>query len=168
MEGEDIKKIEARIQELPKDVQAAIMSNDFEAQVAEIGQKNRLHVDQIGELGDEVLLVMLGFMPADGFAEHIQKNLHLYSEQAAAIETQVNDQIFLPIRESMKKFQEDQKKKNEPAPSAAPAINLSDMMLSQKTVSMPAQKPAPATPVVPTAPKIGPSYKTDPYREPTE
>jgi len=187
MEDEILKKIEARIQELPKDVQAAVLSNDFEAQIAKIGQANRLHIDQIGELGDEVLLVMFGFASTDGFAERIQRKLHIYSDQAATIATQTDEEIFLPIRASMQKFQDDQKKAAHPvvqsfgpsAATSAPVIPTTpsaavpaevpavDMMLSQKTISMPAQKPVPAGPIV-TAPKIGPSYKTDPYREPVE
>ncbi len=175
MEDAALKKVQERLEELPKDVQAAIMANDFEERISKIGQSNRLHIDQIGELGDETMLVMLGFAPMEGFQTRLQKTLHLYDEQASAITTAIENDIFLPIRESMKKFQtarEVPPQKPTP-PEQTPVVPLTptlptvtlekpgqppmesaDMMLSQKVVSVP--------------PKLPTAYKTDPYREPAE
>jgi len=189
MENNTVEKIKARIAELPQDVQDAILANDFDERIAKIGQANRLHIDQIGSLGDETMLIMLGFASSEGFTERLQKNLHLYDEQATTITQAVNNEIFLPIRESMKKIHSQEAKKEAPpvatpapvvvaeptvapivaaAPTPAAKMDAADMMLSQKTVSIPAQKPD--TPVTPTpaAPTISNSYKTDPYREPAE
>ena len=188
MEDDVMQKIKARIAELPQDVQDAILANDFEDRIAKIGQANRLHIDQIGSLGDETMLIMLGFASPQGFEGRLQQNLHLYDEQAATIAQAINNEIFLPIRESMKKIHGQDAPKEVPPPAPAPVVapeptpapvaevvpppaakmDAADMMLSHKTVSIPAQKPATPTTPAPTAPTIGNSYKTDPYREPAE
>ncbi len=177
MENDALEKVKARLAELPQDLQDAVLANDFDERIAKIGKENRLHIDQIESLGDETTLVMLGFAPAEGFVQRLQKSLHLYDEQAESIVQTINNEIFLPIRESMKKIHGEGAPKEVPStpapavvevPPPAQKMDAADMMLSQKTVSIPAQKPAPTTAATSIAPTIGNVYKTDPYREPVE
>lgn len=119
-EHDDIQqKIEARLAELPEDVRNAINDNDLDAKVRSIGQKFNLHIDQIGGLGDEVMLVMLGFTPLEGFAGALATQLSLDPVLAQTITAEVNTSIFLSIRESMKKFTEE-RAAVEPTPDAMP------------------------------------------------
>ncbi len=190
MEQTTLNQIQARIAELPEDVRGAIESAELGAKVSAIGRANELHVDQLGRLEDEILLVMLGFDEPTNLTSNIEKELGVSPEQAEHIVSAVGEQIFMPIRESLKKFAHEHSQagktaipateasipsiemsKNLPSPeeiAKTPEIKAADLMLSQKTVSIPAQKPHPVAQNVPITPKIGPSYKTDPYREPAE
>ena len=174
------QKVRARMEELPADVRQAILSAELEKKVQAIGGKHRLHINQIGKLEDETLLVMLAFSDPAEFADNLAKQLQVPQEQAEAIAGDVSNEIFVSIRKSMQDFVEGQTMlealANEPKapqvtksvqppttpapapvpklPVAPPQLHPADMMLTQKTVTMPPSKPT--------------NYKTDPYREPPE
>ena len=188
MEEDILNKIKLRLAELPPDVQQAVQSADLGARIQKIGTKHHLHIDQMGNLQDEVYLVMLGFEDPDAFSQNLATNLHIPIEQAAQIAADVSAEAFLPIRESMQVFAEKQEMAEvavdqklpppktpppqtlpPPAPAATPqkpSLSAADMMLSQKTVSMSGPNQTAITPAA--APTRGESYKVDPYREPTE
>lgn len=166
-------QIQKRMAELPPDIQAAIQSADLGAKLHAIGTKHKLHIDQVGELEDEVLLAMLGFSPIEALPKKFEQGLKLPEAEAQALGNDVGTEIFGPIRESMKKFTES---RNAPSvtPDTKPAavvletpatpakatpvapVTPADVMLSEKTVSVPPSAPVAEKPV----------YKTDPYREP--
>ena len=162
MEQDLQKQIEDRIAELPEDIQQAIGSAELEQKVQAIGAKHHLHIDSAGKLQDEVMLVMLGFEPAEQFAQHLSSELGLPSVEAAAVTEEINNEIFMPIRESMKTFAP---KPPAPTPPAkAQDLHPAEIMLAEKTLSVPnptppEQKPEPPKPT---------AYKADPYREPLE
>ena len=103
--SDDIQKqIEQRIGKLPADIQNAIFAVDFNDKITAIGNTAKLHVDQIQELNDLTMAVMLGFMNEDEYQKEITA---LAEGDAAVIQKilhEVNSQIFLSIRESMKRF----------------------------------------------------------------
>ena len=158
MENDIQLQIEKRMSELPEDVQQAILSSEFEEKIQALGQKNSLHVDQTGALNDETMLMMMGFTEPAEFAKHIENQARVPQGKAQQIAGDVSQQIFLPIRESMKKFMDGQQKAVAPAPQPP---------------MLPQTPPAPAPPPVPpSVPKPSeqkpPAYKMDPYREPPE
>ncbi|MEI7719704.1 MAG: hypothetical protein WCI89_00645 [bacterium] len=184
------QEIAERLAKLPEDVQAALKSGDVPAHTREIGEKHGLHIDQVGLLEDETMLVMLGFASPGDFTQSIVEQLHITPEVASEIADEVSTTLFVPIRESMKKFMEQQQetKSSEisaptgiqtqsvatpsapaapaatPAPTAPTTMPAADIMLSQKTIST-ATAPTTASSTTPTG---AASYKTDPYREPPE
>lgn len=154
----DIRQlIDQRLAELPVDVRQAIQSADVEQHITDIGETNHLHIDQIGALQDETLLVMLGFSDPAEFPDQLQKRLSIPAEQAAIIAANVSDEIFETIRESMRKFMEEQARKEEgtsapiPAPSTpAPARTIMPEPLS----GAPGNMLRPATPSRPSITSI--------------
>lgn len=112
---------------------------------------------------------MLALSHADDFPQRIANSLGVPMETARALSAEVDSDIFMSIRQSLQNFSQKKaaevplpvKKLLEPHPA--------DIMLSEKTISIP---PAPvAAPVIPPAPikSIPPmpaNYKADPYREP--
>ena len=50
----------AKYQDLPEDLQKALVSSSFSNAITEVGKKNGLAIDKVGELADETGLVMLG------------------------------------------------------------------------------------------------------------
>ncbi len=163
MENSLQKQIEDRLAELPSDVQEAIASANFDKQVQDIATKHQLHIDQASTLGDEILLVMLGFSSPDAFATTLADKLHISPETAAAITEDATNQLFMPIRQSMQAFLE---KKAETPPAGSnilppsprlPELHAAEAMLQTPTIT------------VPPAPVQKPNgYKADPYREPVE
>jgi len=98
------EQLAQKYRELPEDLKEAMVEVRTAETIYDIGQKNNLHVDQIGELADEVGLAMLGLTKSDDFLSHIKNRLQIDQNTAEQITREVNEQIFLPIRESLMKL----------------------------------------------------------------
>lgn len=98
---------------LPKDVQDAILSVNLRSKMQFITKKNNLHIDQAEALENETVFVMLGLEHPANLVANIAKNLEVSEEKAAAIAGNINDEIFLKIRESLKKIFEERKEEGE-------------------------------------------------------
>jgi len=147
-------QIEKRLHELPEDIHAAVMAADLDKKVQAIGAKYQLHIDQMGLLGDEILLAMLGFTELDKLGEHIQTQVTVAPDVAGKIVQDASEQIFMPIRASLVQFGETQKAPARPVPVETPKL--------------PEEKLLPAAEKMLTEKTVTPLYKTDPYREPVE
>jgi len=85
-----------------------------------VGSAHGLHVDQLGALEDETLMVMLGFNNPAEFPAQVAATLNLDEQTAEAIARELSERLFIPIRNSMRAYMEAQLKKvSEPA--AAPS-----------------------------------------------
>ena len=98
------QQLEEKYRSLPEDLKEVLAEVKTAETIYNIGQKNNLHVDQIGELADEVGLVMLGLTKTEEFISHLKNRLQLDQATAEQITREVNGQIFLPIRESLIKL----------------------------------------------------------------
>jgi hypothetical protein len=153
-------QIEDRLAEIPEDVRLAILSSNFESQIQEIGKGHALHVDQLEALGDETMLVMLGFSQREKFAENIQAHVRVSLDEAHKIASEISDKIFLPIRESMKKFAEAKAKESvvvgpetlPVAPSPKPPVISTPPAPPTQTQPKPVPPPPPVVPVAPIKP----------------
>jgi hypothetical protein len=180
-------QIKERFAQLPEDIKNAIQSNALEENLQHIGEMHRLHIDQMGILGDEVRLVMLGFADPNEFAATLTAQAQIPAEQAEKLASEIADRIFTPIRESMQKFMEEREADEEAKTIATlantpmkiekiglpeviapenitakkPLLPMAETMLSQSTSTIQA-RPMPQTNAQPRP------YKTDPYLEPTE
>lgn len=166
MEEELQQQIQKRMDELPEDVRQAIQSAELGKKLQEIGNKHQLHIDQVGTLSDETVLVLLGFSDPGEFVGTLTEGLHIPSQEAEKIAGDVTEQVFLPIRESMQAFMEGQESlaqaitatevssTTKPATPFTDAVRTTptDHLLTEKTVVTPPSR----------------TYKTDPYREPVE
>lgn len=144
---------------LPEDLKESIASvNDFEI-ILGIKKKYGLHFDQTGELSDEILLVTIGITPPQEFIRNLQKRLNVPMETAQAIGVEVNEKIFKPVRESLKKIhqmeedaeQEEQQKETASQPKP---LDLKNKMESTSDIGVPVELPQ--------------KPKPDTYREPVE
>ncbi len=160
------EEIDKKMETLPPDIQGLVYSAHMLDVIQSIGTKYKLHIDQVGTLEAEVADIMIGFTPAEKFVPNLMATLSLDQATAENIAKDINDELFIKIREAMKKLP--QNVVPAPAPAAPPAAPIlptvqkpaephpADMVLSQKTVTT-----APVTPLKPEP------YKADPYREPT-
>jgi len=161
--------LQKRLAELPADVREAIVSTNVSEKIRAIGQRNSLHIDQLGDLEDETLLVMLGFADSSEFGDALQKTLRVEEPLARQLAQEINNEVFASIRESMQNFAQRraseapaQETPEKPAPTAPPALPAVEHMLTEPTIST--STPLKSTP--PPAPSQGEAYKADPYREP--
>lgn len=97
------EQLKEKYNNLPEDVKNAIFSAGVEKALTEIGEKNNLHVDKIGELMEEVDLVMLGITDPKDFIRNLYGRLGIEDkEQVRQVAHEVNEQVFQKIRESLK------------------------------------------------------------------
>jgi hypothetical protein len=146
-----------RLAELPADVRQAVQGADIGKKIGALGVTYGLHIDQIGALEDETMMVMLGFLSPDGFEQHIATTLRLAPDISAQIAKDINSNIFLAVRASLREFTAKQHTTSSTAPAPVTTLHPADTILSQKTVT-----------IAPGADLKPPAYKADPYREPVE
>lgn len=89
---------------LPEDLKNAIFSVDSAEIIQNIGKKYNLPIDKTGELADETGLVMLGLTHPNNFISNLAQRLNTDKETARKIAEEVNNQIFIKVRESLKKI----------------------------------------------------------------
>lgn len=93
------EKLMERFRSLPKTLREAISSIETADNIQEIGEKYKLHIDQVGKLGSETGLVMLGFTRPYLFPAKVAQALNIPREEASKIAQDINDKIFSQIRE---------------------------------------------------------------------
>ena len=104
----DTKEIlKDQFKKLPKDIQDAILAVDLRSKMQFITKKNNLHVDQAETLENEAVFVMLGLEHPDNLVANIAKHVEVSEEKAEAIAEDLNREIFLKVRESLKKIFEE-------------------------------------------------------------
>lgn len=164
------EEIQKKFDALPSDIKTLVYGANMLSLIQNLGQKYQLHVDQLGTLEAETADVMSGFSDPKDFVSNIKESLKIDDTKATGIAKDINEQLFVKIRESMKKVYEQQKAGNESVIVAPkpPEITSADKILTEKTVTIAPKPPASPKATQDTAPlKPGP-YKTDPYREPPE
>src|SRR3989338_9477965 len=105
--------------ELPPNLREAYGSVKTTEILEEIGKKHGLRLDQIGELVDETGYVMLGATPPGDYVMKLEGAVGVSREKAKAIATDVNEQVFKPIRNALKRVHRVGEYRDLPPKSAA-------------------------------------------------
>jgi len=92
------QEIQDQFDRLPTEVQNAINASDLPDKISVIGKKYALHTDQLGELVDEIGLVILGLRRSSAFIGDMIERASLSSKDAHAIAEEVNTSIFSTIK----------------------------------------------------------------------
>ncbi|MFA6006552.1 MAG: hypothetical protein WC764_02385 [Candidatus Paceibacterota bacterium] len=92
--------------------EVASISLETTSKIIKIGEKNNLHFDQTGFLSDAVNWVLDGQIPASSFKQNIVSLLKIDDYKAATLAQDVNEQIFKPVQESLRKMQGEAGKAN--------------------------------------------------------
>jgi len=98
------EKLKDQFEKIPEDVRLAISSVRVADALQEIGEKYQLHIDVTGKLFDETGAIMLGLTHPSDYTKNLKKSLRVDEKKAKEIASDVNEQIFRPIRESLKKI----------------------------------------------------------------
>lgn len=163
------QEIQRKMDALPPDVRNFIYSADMGNIIRSIGAKHQLHVDQIGALESEAAAVMIGLSDAKNFTNEVADTLRVSQEQAVAIVSDVNSQLFVKIQDAMRG--KPVAPAVAPAPAAVPPISVP---LPKPPTASPAQAsgvPTPPKPPVtppPAAAAPAPTPVTPPAQKPKE
>ncbi len=103
MQNDQIKFREV-YSKLPPEVQEAISSEKTEDALYNISNKYNLHIDQAGVVSKTALLLMLGILKPQDFVNKLSEGLKMPVDKVRPIAMEVNEQIFKPVRESLKKI----------------------------------------------------------------
>jgi hypothetical protein len=131
------QELKRKYDSLPGDLKRAIDSTEVPEKIRAIATKNGLHIDKIGILEEEVGLVMLGSAHMAEFVDRIEERLSISTEKAMDITTQVNLEIFLPIRESLMKISSE-----EDSPQVIETSN-NEQQVSRDTIMAEIENPTP-------------------------
>jgi hypothetical protein len=89
---------------LPEPVKKAIGSFDWAREIFDIGRSHSLHVDQIGDLQTEVMLVVLGLATPQDFYNQMVGAIAVPNDIAQKIIEEANEKVFNRIRDFMKNY----------------------------------------------------------------
>lgn len=155
---------------LPEDVKEAMFAVESADKIQTIGKKHKLHIDQVGELGTQTGLVMLGVLPPKDFVKAITDKLNVNQDLARLIAADINTEIFTPIRESLKKIHhldfsgEVKTPEQSPQPTTEPAKEPLISAFAAKT-SDPVATNQQESVITPSNQSQKPKKDFDPYRE---
>ena len=175
------EEIQKKFDALPADIKSTIYSANMLGLIQKMGEKYKLHIDQLDMLEAETVDVMTGFSKPEDFVANLSISLSIDRVQAENIAKEINDGLFIKIRESLKNMYS----ANNPHTSQSTTIQTvakviappllatqepvdlhpADAMLSQKTVTTVKPTINNQQQITPPTPK---PYTTDPYREPTQ
>ena len=120
---------------LPEDLKDAIFGLEMNEIVERIGRENQLNVEQVGDLANETGMVMLGVTHPNEFIANLMERLEVGKEKARSIAQEINEQIFKPVRDSLRKIhnmrEEDEQKtetKHHQGPSLMAEHNREDIL----------------------------------------
>ena len=132
------QEIVKRYTDLPEDVQKSLFSSTTSDAIFEVGKKHGLQIDKMGELADETGLVMLGMTKPSEYIRNLEKRLGVPALKAKEIADDINQKVFSPIRESLKKIHG-----ITPAPSPS---KTSERSLGRQAPASPIKPPSQTTP----------------------
>lgn len=87
---------------LPEKLREILDSSENLEKMEGIGEKHRLHLDQIADLDGLITEVILGAEKRENFVSELSRRASLDRELAQKITLDVNQEIFIPLRELLK------------------------------------------------------------------
>ncbi len=102
MDDNITKIIKEKFDALPQSIQEMILSTNYQDTLIEIGKQYQLNVEQMGILERETTLVMMGLTPTKNFEVELTRELHVDKFKGSQIVKDINEKIFLRIRELLK------------------------------------------------------------------
>ena len=101
-ENNTLKLIKERFDALPESIKEIIMSSNYQNDLIEISKKYNLNVEQMGILERETTMVMMGLTNPNNFEAELTRELHVDTTKGSQIVKDINEKIFLKIRELLK------------------------------------------------------------------
>ncbi len=107
------EELQNKFKKLPEDIKEAISSLEISNIIIDIGEKYKLHVDQIGGLIDEVGLLMLGLKSSIEFIDNLAVETGIPQEKITGIVDEINKKVLSKIEPFARKIHEARLEKKE-------------------------------------------------------
>ena len=150
-----VKKRYLKYFQLPQDLRQLIFSTETADKIRDVAEeKNNLKKDQLWWTSHTVGMILLGETNIVDFVKTLKAKCHLTDESARKLARDINQVIFLPVKESLKKIHkvpewpresEAPGREKSPAPQEAPKKSISSVQSTPST--------RPTLPVKPTVPE---------------
>ncbi len=123
----------------PKIVQDAVTSPETQRVIEQLGKQYSLHIDVIGLLAKMTSYMLLGYTEPGEFLQEL-RTANVPDQQAQAIIAEINQKIFVPLRDQMRK-NETGSTQQPVQPPAMPASQRTDVKVP--SYAAPALRPSP-------------------------
>ncbi len=97
------EEIQKKFDSLPEEIKALLYSPEMMDVIKKVGEKHQLHIDQLDLLENDTAQVMLGFIQTKDYPVALMDSLNVTQIKADMIAQDMNDMLFVKIRDSMKK-----------------------------------------------------------------
>lgn len=149
---------EERFEKLPSEVKELLYSPQMRIIIKKIGDKNQLHIDQLGLLEAETGAAMLGFTETADLPQTLAESLRIEKIKADMIAKDIDDLLFSKIRDAMKKTYE--MNATTPVVVTSPPVAMPSAPISSPSVApkpslvsvLPTASTPPAPPMSPKPP----------------
>lgn len=151
-----------QFERLPDGLKSVLGSVDSAKKVVDIGRKYSLHMDKLGELGAETGMVILGFTHPGQFLSRLTRRLDLPEEKVRPIAQEINNEVFLKIREALKQINGETNPETSEVQKQYTDLTHPDEQIAKppapavNAIPIPIKPPATAVPVVPPRPPFSP------------
>lgn len=95
------EQIQERFGKLPKELQEMLQSDEILEKIRIIGKGEDLLIDQIGELIDQIVLIVLGSAKSSSFVADISSRLSISPDRAQKIAEKINSEIFEGVKKNL-------------------------------------------------------------------
>lgn len=119
-------QLQEQYKKLSEDLKEAIFSVETEKIIQDISAKHSLQIDQMGELASETGLILLGLTKSEEYVNNLSESLKISVDKAREIAKDVNNEIFLKVKNSLislHKLKEGEKNIFTPAAIKEPIIH---------------------------------------------
>src|SRR3989344_5123898 len=96
------QELKERYEKLPEVLKDAMFNTDIAAKILELGKKHGLTIEKTGFMAEETGFVILGLTRPEELINVLAESLEVKEDQARNIATDLNHQIFFPLREALK------------------------------------------------------------------
>lgn len=99
-----IRKKYLKYLQLPHKLQQAVFSMETAAQIRKVSEKNNLNEEQLWNFSYTVGMILLGEINITEFVKTLQEKCKLEEEPARQVARDINQVVFLPLKEELKKI----------------------------------------------------------------
>ena len=156
--------VQEKMRNLPRDLRDIIFSEDMVTKMKAVAKHYGISIEQLGGLDTATNDVILGIVHPKDYINELSKNLNIDTDVARSIAKEINEQIFAPLRESLKSVHDIKEAGTAPQPTPQPALapkSPFEQKLEEKVFVPPLK-----TEVEQAQKENRYPDKADPYREP--
>lgn len=113
-----------KLDNLPEEIRSLLTSSDLDDTVSDIGERNNLHIDQIGMLDHLVKMVIIGEVKRSDLNKQMEILMDIDNDLSNKLIAELNDRIFQPTNEVLRQTHNEEDKVMEDNFSSNDVMNV--------------------------------------------